>query len=52
MSDLKNGKPSAKEENQLTIYEQLMEMYARHIEFLPVDLYKSQAVKFVPRTVN
>lgn len=48
MSDLKNGKPSAKEENQLTIYEQLMEMYARHIEFLPVDLYKSQAVKFVP----
>lgn len=41
-------KKSAKEEDQLTIYEQLMEMYARHIEFLPVDLYKSEATRFVP----
>lgn len=41
-------KRSAKEEDQLTIYEQLMEMYARHIEFLPIDLYKSDATRFVP----
>ena len=41
-------KKTAKEEGQITIYEQLMEMYARHIEFLPVDLYKSEAKRFVP----
>ena len=37
-----------KEEDQLTIYDQVLEMYARHVEFLPVDLYKSAATKFVP----
>jgi DNA polymerase-3 subunit alpha (Gram-positive type) len=46
--DLKRGDMSAKEEAQLTVYEQLMEMYARHIEFLPIDLYKSHATLFVP----
>jgi len=44
----KKEKKSAKEDDQLTVYEQLMEMYARHIEFLPIDLYKSEATKFVP----
>ncbi len=49
MVDLeRTPKKSAKEEDQLTIYEQLMEMYARHVEFLPVDLYKSEAERFVP----
>ncbi|MBP1588202.1 MAG: PolC-type DNA polymerase III [Clostridia bacterium] len=37
-----------KEDDQLTIYDQVLEMYARHIEFLPVDLYKSKATRFVP----
>ncbi len=41
-------KISDKEDDQLTIYDQLMEMYSRHIEFLPVDLYKSEATRFVP----
>jgi DNA polymerase-3 subunit alpha (Gram-positive type) len=48
MEDLKRGDMSAKEEAQLTVYEQLMEMYARHIEFLPIDLYESHATLFVP----
>lgn len=41
-------KRSAKEDDQFAIYEQLMEMYARHIDFLPIDLYKSEASRFVP----
>ncbi|MCR5694741.1 MAG: PolC-type DNA polymerase III [Clostridia bacterium] len=41
-------KLSKKEEDLLVIYEQIVEMYARHIEFLPVDLYKSKAAMFVP----
>ena len=48
MEDLKRGEMSAKEEAQLTVYEQLMEMYARHVEFLPIDLYESHATMFVP----
>ncbi|MBR5059162.1 MAG: PolC-type DNA polymerase III [Clostridia bacterium] len=39
-----------KEDDQLTIYDQVIEMYARHIEFLPVDLYRSKATKFVPES--
>ena len=39
---------TAKEEGQLTLYELLFEMYARNIKFLPIDLYKSEATKFVP----
>lgn len=50
MQDLKSAerKLTEKEKDLLTIYDQLMEMYARHIEFLPVDLYKSKATVFVP----
>ncbi|MCX7746865.1 MAG: PolC-type DNA polymerase III [Clostridia bacterium] len=35
-----------KEKNVLTILEVTNEMYARGIQFLPVDLYKSDAMKF------
>ena len=38
---------SAKEKNVLTILEVANEMYARGIKFLPVDLYKSDAYKFL-----
>lgn len=37
---------SAKDRNVLTILEVANEMYARGIEFLPVDLYKSTATRF------
>ncbi|MBR4893037.1 MAG: PolC-type DNA polymerase III [Clostridia bacterium] len=39
-------KPSAKEKNIITILEICKEMYARGIEFLPVDLYKSDDLNF------
>lgn len=38
---------STKEKNVLTILEVANEMYARGINFLPVDLYKSDPVKFI-----
>ena len=38
---------SAKDKNVLTILEVANEMYSRGIEFLPVDLYKSDAVRFL-----
>lgn len=44
----KSGDLSAKEEGQSAIYDQIFEMYARGIEFLPVDIYKSHAKHFVP----
>ncbi len=37
---------SQKEKNVLTILEVTNEMYARGINFLPIDLYKSEAAKF------
>lgn len=42
----KGNEMSQKEKNVLTILEVANEMYARGIRFLPVDLYKSDAVKF------
>ncbi|MEN8906906.1 MAG: PolC-type DNA polymerase III [Clostridiales bacterium] len=38
---------SQKEKNTLTILEVVNEMYARSIKFLPIDLYKSEASKFL-----
>ncbi len=47
---LKNteGKLSVKDQNVLTILEVVNEMYSRGYEFAPVDLYKSDAIKFLP----
>ena len=42
----KGNNLSQKEKNVLTILEVANEMYARKIKFLPVDLYKSDALKF------
>ncbi|MBO5929705.1 MAG: PolC-type DNA polymerase III, partial [Clostridia bacterium] len=44
-----NSKPdlTQKEKNLITILEVVNEMYARKISFLPIDLYKSDATKFV-----
>ncbi|MCX7843548.1 MAG: PolC-type DNA polymerase III [Clostridia bacterium] len=42
----KGNNMTQKEKNVLTILEVANEMYARGIKFLPVDLYKSDAVKF------
>ena len=41
------GNLNVKEKGVLTILEMCNEMYARGIEFLPVDLYKSDAKKFL-----
>ena len=43
----KNGSISPKEENLIPILEICIEMYARGINFVPVDLYKSHAVNFL-----
>ena len=40
-------KPTAKEKNIITILEICNEMYARGIEFLPIDLYKSDPANFL-----
>ncbi len=44
----KKGDVSAKEKAQAALYSLLVEMYARGIEFLPVDIYKSDAKYFRP----
>lgn len=38
---------TAKEKNTLTVLEVALEMYARKIKILPVDIYKSDAKKFI-----
>lgn len=43
----KGNEISTKEKGLLTVLEIVLEMYCRGIEFLPVDLYNSDAVKFV-----
>ena len=45
--EMKGNGISTKEKNVLTILEVVNEMYARGIKFLPIDLYKSEAKKFV-----
>jgi len=42
-----NPDATAKEKNVMTILEVCNEMYARGIEFLPVDLYASHQTKFL-----
>ncbi len=41
-------KLSAKEENEITAMEMVLEMMARGFRFLPADLYKSDVVRFIP----
>ena len=43
----KGNELKAKEKSILTILELVVEMYAREIHFLPVDIYRSDAVKFL-----
>ncbi|MGE4282191.1 MAG: PolC-type DNA polymerase III [Clostridia bacterium] len=43
----KGNEISTKEKNVLTILEVCNEMYSRGIAFLPIDLYKSDAVRFI-----
>jgi len=45
--EMKGNDISAKEKNLLTILEVALEMYCRDIKMLPVDLYKSDPVKFL-----
>lgn len=44
----KKGDISAKDKAQAALYSLLVEMYARGIEFLPVDIYQSDAKYFKP----
>ncbi len=44
----KKGDMSAKDKAQAALYSLLVEMYARGISFLPVDLYRSDAKFFKP----
>ncbi len=43
-----NGTISPKEENLVPILEMCVEMYARGVGFIPIDLYKSEATRFLP----
>ncbi|AEY65682.1 PolC-type DNA polymerase III [Clostridium sp. BNL1100] len=44
--EMKGNNITTKEKNVLTILEVVNEMYARGINFLPIDLYLSEATKF------
>ncbi len=48
MIEAKGMDMSDKEKNVITIMEVCNEMYSRGLKFLPVDLYKSHAFKFIP----
>lgn len=43
-----NGVSTPKDENMITILEVCIEMYARGVGFTPIDIYKSDATKFLP----
>ncbi len=45
--DLQGNSISAKDKNVYSILELVIEMYERGINFLPIDLYKSHATKFI-----
>ncbi|MDP4118055.1 MAG: PolC-type DNA polymerase III, partial [Bacillota bacterium] len=40
---------TTKEKNMVTILEICNEMYARGIEFLPIDIYESDSTRFLPK---
>ena len=48
MQKKKDGTNSPKEEGLIPILEICLEMYARGIDFAPIDLYKSHATDFLP----
>lgn len=43
----KGQSATAKDKNKLTVLEIIVEFYARGFKFLPIDLYKSDATKFI-----
>ncbi len=45
--ELQGNSISAKDKNVYSILELVLEMYERGINFLPIDLYKSHATKFI-----
>ena len=45
--DLQGNSASVKDKNMYAILELVLEMYERGFEFLPIDLYKSHATKFI-----
>ncbi len=44
----KEKQASDKEKSMITVLEVVNEMYARGLKFLPIDLYKSDAYRFIP----
>ena len=44
----KGNSATAKEKNKLTVLELVIEFYARGFTFYPIDLYRSDATKFIP----
>lgn len=45
--DLQGNSATTKDKNMYAILELVLEMYERGINFLPIDLYKSHATKFI-----
>ena len=45
--DLAGNSATTKDKNMYAILELVLEMYERGIKFLPIDLYKSHATKFI-----
>lgn len=43
-----NRNNTAKEEDMIVILNLIVEMYARKVEFLPVNIFRSEAVRFLP----
>ncbi len=46
--DSGSGDLSAKDKSQAAVYYLLVELYARGLKFLPIDIYESDAKNFVP----
>lgn len=43
----KEAKLDVKKKTEMAICEIIVEMYARGIEFLPIDIYRSEGIKFI-----